>query len=98
MTTIGRLLDIKPRTIYRWYKDHLSDYYLDKATGKFAGHSVMDYDESTGEVKQEQLVHIVQPENIGANMCIDEKMINKHYTVILSNRETGQISLLVDTC
>ncbi len=90
-------MKLKPRTLYRWYRDIISNYHQDKATGKFASGKVYEFDLETGEMHKEQVVHIVKPENVGASMCIDEKMISKRYSTILSNQESGKIALLIDS-
>lgn len=97
ISTIARVFQLKPRTLYHWYKHHISHYFLDKASGKFAAHQVYQHDKQTGEVLKEQVVHIVQPEHVGERMCIDEKMINKNYVTIFSNQQTGKIALLLDS-
>lgn len=91
------MFQLKPRTLYHWYRNFISDYHQDNKEGKFAAHKVYDFDPDTGEVKKEQVVHIVQPQNVGESMCIDEKMINKRYTTIVSNHQTGKIALLIDS-
>jgi transposase len=70
---------------------------LDKREGKYAAHQVYDMDMDTGEIKKQQVVHIVQPQNVGESLCIDEKMIHKRYTTIVSNQKTGKIALLIDS-
>jgi len=83
--------------MYQWYRDVISDYHSDKATGNFAKHILFQADEKTGEILKEQVVHIFKPENIGETMTIDEKMIGKKYSVIMSNKATGKIALLIET-
>lgn len=90
-------MDVKPKTLYRWYRFVISDYEKDKKEGRFAGNKVYEVDADTGEVKKEITVHILKPENVQREMCIDEKMIGQNYTVILSSYETGKIALLIDT-
>ena len=83
--------------MFRWYKDYLSDYHPSKKEGKYAANMVCDIDVETGEVVKEQIVHILQPDNMGDTLCIDEKMIDHQYTTILSNHKTGKIILLIDS-
>jgi transposase len=94
---VARCFDIEPKTLFRWYKDTISDYHQDKRIGKFAAHKVYEVEASTGEILKEQVVHILQPDNLGHTLCIDEKMVDGKYTTILTNHETGKIILLIDT-
>lgn len=91
------MFQLQPRTLYRWYRDSISHFHKDKAEGRFAAHKVYEVDTQTGEVVKEQTVHIVQPQNVGENMCIDEKMIGKNYCTIVSNHKTGKIALLIES-
>lgn len=91
------MFQLKPKTLYHWYRNCISDYHQDKAEGRFAAHNVYDYDEQTGEVKKQQVVHIFKPGNVAPAMSIDEKMIGKKYSTIVSNQVTGKIALLVET-
>ncbi len=88
---------MKPRTLFTWYKDVISDYHKDRQEGNFASHKVVEINDTTGEVVKEKVVHILNPYHIGHSMCIDEKMINGHYCTILSNQETGKITMLIDS-
>jgi transposase len=90
-------MKIEPKTLYGWYRNVISNYIQDKETGKFASNKVYEFDLKTGEIQKEQIVHIVKPENIGESMCIDEKMIGKKYSTIISNQQTGKIALLIDS-
>ena len=97
LSTIAQVFQIKPKTLYSWYRNVISDYHQDKQTGNFAGHQVYDYDASTGEIRKEQVVHIFKQENFGEAMSIDEKMIGGKYSTIISNPETGKIALLIES-
>jgi transposase len=97
ISTIAHCFDIKPRTLFLWYKDVISNYHSDKQSGQFAGKKVVEADEETGEVLKEQVVHISNPHHVGESMCIDEKMINGKYCTILSNHHSGHIALLLDS-
>lgn len=91
------MFQLKPKTLYNWYRNIISDYHQDKQTGKFAGHQVYDYDTQTDEIRKEQVVPIFQPQNMGKSMSIDEKMIAGKYSTIISNPETGKIALLIES-
>ena len=90
-------MKLKPCTLYKWYRDIISNYHQDVASGKFASNKVYEFSSETGEIHKEQIVHIVKPENVGESMCIDEKMISKRYSTIISNQRTGKIALLIDS-
>jgi transposase len=97
ISIIAHCFDIKPRTLFLWYKDVISDYHSDKQSGRLAGKKVVEVDEQTGQVTKEQVVHISHPHQVGESMCIDEKMINGKYCTILSNHHSGHIALLLDS-
>ena len=63
--------------------------------------SVHEYDieyvnKETGEIKK-ILVPICVPENIGTDMCIDEKMIGEEFFTLISNRTTGKLAFMSNT-
>ena len=91
------MIDKKPKGIYHWYKDVISDYHEDQKRGNFLSQKVYEYNKETGEITKELKVHIFKPTNLGTSMIIDEKMIGHKYTVIMSNEQTGKIALLLDT-
>ena len=53
-------------------------------------------DKGTGEVK-DIFVPICSPENIGEDMCIDEKQIGEDFYSIISNRKTGKLAFVANT-
>jgi hypothetical protein len=85
----------KAKTFYYWYKHYLSDYYPDKEQGKWCFQKIETVDKKTGEVKENPL-YVFKPENVVANMSIDEKAIGHDGFTILSNNDTGKIALLVE--
>lgn len=91
------MYDLEPKTLHKWYKEQLSSYKSDKASGQYLGQKALEVSEQTGEIIKEIPIHIFKPGNIGSSMCIDEKMIGKRYYIILSNQETGKIALLIGT-
>ena len=97
LSTIAYTLQLLPKQLYAWYRHVISDFEKDKKEGRFSAHKVYDYVAETGEIKKEHPVHIFQPDNIGEKMCIDEKMISKKYSTIISNQKTGKIALLIDS-
>jgi len=95
---IARFFDILPGTLYRWYRDYLSDYHSDVEAGKWSQGAIYDVDHETGEVLKEKPVHILKPENIGEQMSIDDKAIGHDGFTILSNTETGKIAMMIESC
>ena len=90
-TTIGGFLQLKPQTVYSWYRNYLSGYpeaVERKQWGK---------DNFTGSDKREKLVPVLKPENFGEQMAVDEKMIDEEFYTVLTNRETGKIAMLAET-
>jgi transposase len=92
------MFDIKPKTLYHWYRNHLSNYKPDIEQGKWQKDTIpRKVDEQTGEILSESPVYIAKPENMGAAMVLDDKQIGKDVFSIMTNRETGKIALLVET-
>jgi transposase len=89
--------DILPGTLYHWYRNHLSDYQSDLASGKWPQNEVITADEDTGEILEEQPVYVFKPENIGARMSIDDKAIGHDGYTIMSNTDTGKIAMLIES-
>lgn len=90
-TTIGGFLQLKPQTVYSWYRHYLSGYpeaVESKQWGK---------DNFMGSDKREKAVPVLKPENFGEQMSVDEKMIDEEFYTVMTNRETGKIALLAET-
>lgn len=90
-TTIGGFLQLKPQTVYSWYRHYLSGYpeaVESKQWGK---------DNFTGSDKREKSVPVLKPENFGEQMSVDEKMIDEEFYTVMTNRQTGKIALLAET-
>jgi hypothetical protein len=88
---------IPPGTLYKWYRDYISDYVSDKSSGKFPPKRIETIDEATGEVVSEKPIYIFKPENIGNQMSIDDKAIGKDGFTILSNTESGKIAMMIES-
>lgn len=57
----------------------------------------IDYvDKKTGQIKKIS-VPVCVPENIGSDMCIDEKKIGEEFFTIISNRNTSNIAFMANT-
>lgn len=89
--------DILPGTLYHWYRNHLSDYYPDKASGKWPENAVITSNEATGEILEEKPVYVFKPDNIGERMSIDDKAIGHESYTIMSNTDTGRIAMLIES-
>jgi transposase len=87
----------RPKTLYHWYKHFLSDYFPDKEAKRWCSEKIETVDKKTGEIKEKPL-YVLKPENIGANMSIDDKAIGHDGFTILSNNDTGKIALMVESC
>jgi transposase len=91
------MFDIKPKTLYHWYRNHLSDYKPDIEQGKWLKDKIPIADQQTGEILSESPVYIAKPENLGKRMTLDDKQIGKDVFSIMTNRDTGKIALMVES-
>jgi transposase len=89
--------DILPCTLYKWYRDYLSDYVPDKSSGKWPCKFIEKVDETTGEIVQDKAIPIFKPENIGKKMSIDDKAISHDGYTILSNTQTSKIAMMIES-
>jgi transposase len=90
-TTIGWFLQLKPQTIYYWYREYLSGY------SQAVGSKQWGKDNFVGFDKREKSVPVLKPENFGEEMSVDEKMIDEEFYTVMTNRQTGKIALLAET-
>jgi len=90
-TTIGGFLQLKPQTVYSWYRNYLSGYPEAVESNEWGK------DNFTGRDKREKSVPVLKPENFGEQMSVDEKMIDEEFYTVMTNRETGKIALLAET-
>jgi len=90
ITSFGEALRINGSTIYRWYRDVLSQYAIDQ------GASVHCHDIRIHVSGKEKVIEIpiLRAENFGDKMSIDEKHIGEDFYTIITNREIGKIALL----
>ncbi len=91
------MFDLKPKTLYHWYRNYLSDYNIDIEQGTWLKNKIPIADQQTGEILSEIPVYIAKPENVGERMNIDDKQIGKDVFTIMTNRDTGKIALMVET-
>ncbi len=90
-STIGRFIQLPGKTLYAWYRQNLSGYPEAVSSGSWGK------DNFKGRDKKEKIVPILKAENFGAEMTIDEKMIDEEFYTVMTNRETGKIALLAET-
>lgn len=90
-TTIGGFLQLKPQTVYSWYRNYLSGYPEAVSSGEW------EKDNFMGSDKRQKQVPILKPENFGEQMAVDEKMIDEEFYTVMTNRQTGKIALLAET-
>lgn len=91
------MFNLKPKTLYNQYRNGLSDYKTDLEKGIWNDKKVENIDFDTGEVLKPKTVYIAKAENVGVNMCIDDKEINNKSFTIISNQETGKIAFVMDS-
>jgi transposase len=84
--------------LYRWYKYHLSDYTKPAMQKQLHEHNILrqETDRKTGQPEIVR-VPILKSENMGADMCIDEKYIGGEFYTLLANRTTGKIAMMAGT-
>ena len=91
------MFDLKPKTLYSWYRKGLSDYEQDKKEGRWNDKKIDVVDQETGEIKKQRTVYIAKAENVGENMSIDDKVISGKSFTIMSNQDTGKIAFAIDS-
>ncbi|MCP4180138.1 MAG: transposase [bacterium] len=94
-STVGLILNIDHNKLRRWYRDVLSGF-SDIGRESLHEHDTMFVNKTTGEIK-DIFVPVCIAENIGLDMCIDEKQIGEVFFTIISNRQTGKLAFMADT-
>lgn len=90
-STIGRFMQLPGKTLYAWYRQHLSGYPEAVISGSWGKDNFKSRD------KKEKSVPILKAENFGEEMALDEKMIDEEFYTVMTNRTTGKIALLAET-
>lgn len=85
----AELMGIDPNTLRRWYAESLSDFKT------FEQDHLHKHDVIIESTIVE--VPLLCSNNIGKDMCIDEKKIGEEWYTILSNNDTGKIALCANT-
>lgn len=92
--TVGYILNINSKRLYTWYRKYLSGYTEALASGEWGRHDFISYH---GREPSKSRVPVLKPENFGAEMSIDEKMLDEDFYTVMTNRNTGKIALLAQT-
>ena len=96
ISVVARMFAIAPQTLQYWYKNFLSDYFPDIESQKWHPQKIDTVEKTTGDVK-EKPVYIFKKEHLGEKMSIDDKCIGHDTFTILSNHDTGNIAMMVES-
>lgn len=94
ITTIATCLCVDGKKAWRWYRDSLSGFMDDDTQAKTHQN---DIEISKKGEKRIVRVPILELQNFGKNMAIDEKKIGEDMHTVISNRDTGKIAVLART-
>jgi transposase len=72
----------------------LSGFTEAQASGEWGKDDFISYH---GRDPTKSRVPVLKPDNFGAEMSIDEKMLDEDFFTVMTNRETGKIALLAQT-
>ena len=92
--TVGYILGIRNKTLYYWYRRYLSGYTEAQASGEWGKDDFVSY---RGREPVLSRVPVLKAANFGAEMSIDEKMLDEDFFTVMTNRDTGKIALLAQT-
>lgn len=95
---MARIFCIKPKTLYHWYRNHLSDYPSDKEKEQWPPNHLEKLNTQTGELEKHKPLYVFKPENLGAMMSIDDKSLSREGFTIMSNSKSGKIALMLESC
>jgi transposase len=98
-SVVGRVLQNDGKKFYRWYKEVLSGFQEKEQQIGLHSSDVIEKDKidrETGELSV-IAVPILNPENFGEDMALDDKNIGGEGYTILSNKKTGKIAFLAQT-
>lgn len=84
------MFGIKPKTLYHWYRNHLSDYKTDIEQGKWLRNKIPIVDVQTWEALAESPVYIAKPENLCSSMALDDTQIGKDvFSILMQHPSSG---------
>jgi transposase len=98
LSTVARVLRLQPKTLYHWYRNHLSDYLPDISSEQWPPNHLEHLNTDTGELEKQKPLYVFKPENIGENMGIDDKSLANEGFTIMSNSSSGKIALMIESC
>lgn len=98
LSTVARVLRIEPKTLYHWYRNHISDYQTEKETEQWPAKHIEDVNRETGEIEKQKPLYVFKPENLGSKMSIDDKSLADEGFTIMSNSGSGKIALMIESC
>lgn len=84
-------MNIPAQLLYSWYRNCLSSFTDEIADGSFHSNDIAQKNEPA------LAVPILQEENLGEDMAVDEKQVDGELFTLLSNRKTGKIALMAQT-
>jgi transposase len=98
LSTVARVFRLQPKTLYHWYRNHLSDYLSDKEKEQWPPKHIEHLDMETGELEKQKPLYVFNPENLGDKMSIDDKSLADEGFTIMSNSRSGKIALMIESC
>ena len=98
LSTVARVLRLPPKTVYHWYRNHLSDYLPEIERGEWPPTHLEHLNTETGELEKQKPIYVFKPENLCENMSIDDKGISNDGFTIMSNSKSGKIALMIESC
>jgi len=93
-STVGYILGIQNKCLYSWYRKYLSGYPEALSSGEWGKDDFVSYH---SREPSKSRVPVLKPDNFGAEMSIDEKMLDEEFFTVMTNRQTGKIALLAQT-
>lgn len=91
---VAYVLGMSSKKLQRWYQQVLSGFTEAQENGEIGKHNLKVKEKGQ---EKEIAVPILEPENLGSKMAIDEKTIDGVCYTILSNRITSKIALMAAT-
>jgi len=91
---VSYVLGMSSKKVHRWYQQVLSGFSEALERGEIGRNNLII--KQQGEIK-EIAVPILEPDNLGEQMAVDEKNIDGVSYTILSNRQTSKIALMAAT-
>lgn len=94
ISNVAYVLGMSRKKLHRWYQKVLSGFEQARQNGELNANNLNTIDNGEPlEIK----VPILEPNNLGKNLAIDEKNVDGVCYTLLSNRATSKIVLMADT-